>query len=302
MWHQRRQPGLGTWIELKLLAPQTKNVQPIFDLAYAELARLEHVFSAFQSHSELTRVNQSAFAALTPLSAEFRLVLAFALKLAKLSRGAFDPCCGTALALRGLRPQFAHTEQGQQCLDVAADYRDVQLDDRGVRFSRPLQLDLGGLAKGFVVDQLVDLLRCGTSDALVNAGGDLRCFGQPQTIHLRDPRSGSPISTHAAQIELRNQAIASTGGSLAFRNVNGARAATLVGRRRRAVGKESLSVIAGSAMHADGLTKVCWFAPQKLAQKILEQFDARVIHLRSLAHSARKTVRPCATHVCFGHA
>src|SRR5439155_21847017 len=63
------------------------------------------------------------------------------------------------------------------------------LPENRVRFLQPLQIDRGGIAKGFAVDEAVtELQRHGIRSGLVNAGGDLRAFGRrEQQVHLRHP-------------------------------------------------------------------------------------------------------------------
>ena len=62
-----------------------------------------------------------------------------------------------------------------------------------IYFTQPMLLDLGGIAKGFAVDQAIHALRRGgCSEAIVNAGGDLRRFGRtPHPIYLR--RGTGPV-------------------------------------------------------------------------------------------------------------
>ena len=74
----------------------------------------------------------------------------------------------------------------------SAGWRDIELvDGNGVRFARPLRVDLGGIAKGYAVDLAVRTLQELEIDRIaVNAGGDLRIAGlQPRTIHLRHPQN-----------------------------------------------------------------------------------------------------------------
>lgn len=64
------------------------------------------------------------------------------------------------------------------------------LPQQQVQFMRPLQLDLGGIAKGFAVDRAIDVLHtAGVPKAMVNAGGDLRVLGDtPEPMYVRDTK------------------------------------------------------------------------------------------------------------------
>jgi thiamine biosynthesis lipoprotein len=80
----------------------------------------------------------------------------------------------------------------------------VDLRDRGWRLREALQLDFGGIAKGFAVDRALQAMRArGARAGLVNAGGDLRLFGRNlRALRLR--RAG--IAQRA--IALRSGALA----------------------------------------------------------------------------------------------
>ena len=73
----------------------------------------------------------------------------------------------------------------------------------------PLTLDLGGIAKGFAVDKAVEALKqCGATSGYVNAGGDLRVFGDvSQSIQIRNPGNSSELMSLGS---LANGAIATS--------------------------------------------------------------------------------------------
>lgn len=110
------------------------------------------------------------------------------------------------------------------------------------------QRDLGGIAKGFAVDCAVAALRkAGATSGIVNAGGDLRVFGdEPQWIRIRHPlRPGE----EAGRILLRERALATSSSSFApdlFDGRNGAPVPRDV----------SVTVGAADCLTADALTKI----------------------------------------------
>src|SRR4029077_2892855 len=126
--------------------------------------------------------------------------------LARESDGAFDPTIAPVLAGWGLLPRLA----GRAGRERRATWRDIKIGPGGaVRFRAPLHLDLGGIAKGFAVDQAVESLRShGVITALVNAGGDLRALGRRAwPVMVRHPaRPGEA----AAELSLCNAAVATS--------------------------------------------------------------------------------------------
>lgn len=119
--------------------------------------------------------------------------------------------------------------------------------------SRALWVDLGGIAKGYAVDLAVaELKRCGVRSACVNAGGDLRVFGEtPFPVLIRDPRSPSEAGL---QLQLQNEALASSGN---YFSIGHSGSALVNGHDGQpCLGEFSVSVRASTCMLADALTKV----------------------------------------------
>ena len=251
---QRRcQPWLGTLVEISVTSDYAELAAPAISKAYAEIARVHQCMSLFEPKSELCRLNASAFAEDFIASALLRDVLKLALQLAHASAGAFDPTADKT---------------------ASGDFIYVQQDGPNVRFDRPLRLDLNGIAKGYAVDLAIAALQTpGISNAVVNAGGDLRVFGQAAVeVQLRHPSSGA---LGRPGLRLCNQALATSGGTLHWRtNGSGRRRPTIISARGGFRGSASVSVIAATAAVADALTKVALLAHPSHAAEVLRQFGA----------------------------
>ncbi len=153
--------------------------------AFDRIAALEDVLSDWRAGSELRRLAAhpgGVWIAVSPALAE---VLALALDVARASGGQFDPTIGPLTALwrearRTGRP-IADAERAAATARVGHDL--VELDAAGhrVRFARDsMRLDLGAVAKGWILDQaLAKLRRAGVGAALIEAGGDLALYGAP---------------------------------------------------------------------------------------------------------------------------
>jgi thiamine biosynthesis lipoprotein len=119
----------------------------------------------------------------------------------------------------------------------------------------PLCLDLGGIAKGFAVDLAVNILQSAAVPAgLVNAGGDLRVFGnEAQDIHVRNPTSPSMVINLG---NMREGAIATS--SLYFARWDKNSKSYMVNpiNHEHIEFSDSYSVIADQCIYADALTKV----------------------------------------------
>jgi thiamine biosynthesis lipoprotein len=126
---------------------------------------------------------------------------------------------------------------------------------------------LDGIAKGFAVDRAVECLRdAGVAAGVVNAGGDLRMFGDAfEAVHVRPPRTPAQLLPIG---RLRNSAVATSS------------CAGLADPRAPAGGSPAsgVTVIAADCMTADALTKPCLLEPRR-ASEFAERFGARALLL-----------------------
>jgi thiamine biosynthesis lipoprotein len=123
---------------------------------------------------------------------------------------------------------------------------------------------LDGIAKGFAVDRAVEELQAaGVRAGAVNAGGDLRLFGdEMQDVYVRPPQAERQL----VHIGRAAAAAVATSGSALLIDPRGGEARTPVA---------GVTVIAADCMTADALTKPCMLAPER-AKQIAAQFGAHV--------------------------
>lgn len=162
---RRAQPLLGTLLEISLPA----GADPAwFEAGFAAVREVQARLSRFEEGSDIARFNAlpaGAALAIAPLS---QRVLQAAALLQRLSQGDFDISRGSGPASWRIQGGRLH------------------------KLTAGVELDLGGIAKGFAVDRAVAALqRAGCAQGCVNAGGDLRAFGDLSVrLQLRDEASG----------------------------------------------------------------------------------------------------------------
>jgi FAD:protein FMN transferase len=268
---RRARPLLGTLVTIEASGP-TPTLTTAIDAAFSRVARLHALMSYHDPTSDVSRLNRQAGTRPIRVADDTHTVLRAALDWARRSRGSFDPCVADRLERDGTLPRRAcdHRTARGQWQDI------VLLDDRRVRFRRPLRIDLGGIAKGYAVDAAVAvLLDAGLSGILVNAGGDLRVAGLgSREIAVRHPLS--PQGT-AHVLVVSESALASSAPYFSRRrSPKGPTSALIEPRTRRpCLGEVSVSVAAPTCLAADALTKVILFAPRAVAMRCLEDAGAR---------------------------
>src|SRR5690606_23258615 len=152
------------------------------------------------------------------VSPEMAALLREAKRLSAASGGAFDPGIGALVERYGFHDAAADARaptpaELEAWRAAGASIAAVEIDGARITARKPVLLDLGGIAKGAAVDRIVEMLgRHGITDALVNAGGDLRVLGdrdgRPWRIGIQDPRADDVVGV----IELEDGEAAFTSG------------------------------------------------------------------------------------------
>lgn len=249
---RRCRPLLGTFVEVAVEAGEadSRAIRAI-EAAFAAIERVQQLMSFHSAASDVSRLNRNAARRPVKVNARTYEVLQAAGLLHAASRGAFDVTIAPQLQRWGYLPGCGRAHSG--CIDQSAI--ELMAGNR-VRFSRPVQIDLGGIAKGFAVDKAVEALqRCGIASGRVNAGGDLRVFGpQSALIHIRHPAAPGQL---LALGKIANAAVATSAGYFSRKRRHGQRVTPLFDPLRQRSCREDVSVTvqAPTCLWADALTK-----------------------------------------------
>ena len=277
---RQARPLLGTIVELVADGLGESAARAAMVDAFAVVAEVQRRMSYHDPASLLSRINREAAERTVEVDEWTFEVLTRAAEMHRVSGCVFDVTIAPQLEALGFLPVTGALPSG-------ATFADVTLrPDRTVRFRRPgMRIDLGGIAKGFAVDQAVAALqRSGVPRGLVNAGGDLRAFGdEPFPVGIRHPDDPSATLTTVA---LQNSALATSAHYFADRLVAGSTAGPIIDPRTGAQARRirSASVRAGTAMLADALTKVVILAGEA-ALPALTHFHADAIFIATDAEA-----------------
>ena len=253
---RRARPLLGTLVEVRATAPTSEQAERALRAAFAAVGRVQALMSYHDPRSDVGRLNRFARRRAVRVGAWTFTVLRRAQRLHAATGGLFDIAVAPALVRGGWLPHpAALPAAGGTTADIAL------LAGHRVRFRRPLLLDLGGIAKGFAVDQAVAALRRhGATAGVVNAGGDLRIFGAtPEPVHVRLPESPGEL---VPLVTLCNSAVATSAHYFARRRIRGAARSPIFHPHRHRLAPESysISVQARECWLADALCKFVWLA------------------------------------------
>jgi len=278
---------MGTRVEIQLWSEDPAQAARLLAAGMAEFDRIEALMSTYIPDSEMSRVNRLAADEPQPVTEELFQLLQKAREISDLTEGAFDITFDSV-------GQFYDFRQRQRPdpLEISEhldniDFRQVVLNEakKTVAFSaKGVRINLGGIAKGHSVEQVIALLAdAGVTQALATAGGDTRLLGKrgdkPWVVGIRDPNDENAIFTRVA---LDDEAISTSGDYERFFVEDGTRYHHILSPAsgRPVSGVRSVSVIGPSATVTDGLsTSVFVMGPEKGMELIarLPDYEALII-------------------------
>lgn len=270
---QRARPYLGTLVEITAHGRDTDAVARAVEQAFTVVALIHRHMSYHDPASELSRINRYGFHKPVTVSSHTWNVLALAQDFAARSDGLFDVTVASRLARWGYLPNHPHMPTPA----ADANWRSIQLlADQRVALLQPVQLDLGGIAKGYAVDCAVRALRgAGASAGRVSAGGDTRVFGPLQEmLHVRHPARPSRL----LPLLPWSGAAATSAAYFSRKRCEGRDVCPLV---QPWTGeccdvRRSVTVLAADCATADALTKIVHADPVR-GTVVLEHYGARAL-------------------------
>jgi len=285
------EPQMGLPFRIVLYAEDPSTARAAARAAFDRIASLNQVLSDYEDESELTRLNRTAGTGqAVPLSDDLWRVLWRAEQVARRSDGAFDVTVGPYVQLwRRARRQRALPDPARlEAARQAVGFPQLRLDParRTAELRRPkMRLDLGGIAKGYALQEALRTLeRCGVPRALVTGGGDLVAGeGPPGKAGWRveiaplDATNAPP----ARLILLRRRALATSGDLFQRFEVDGRRYSHIVDPRT-GIGLTDhslVTVVARDGMLADALSTAVSVLGPEAGLRLIERERGASVHL-----------------------
>jgi thiamine biosynthesis lipoprotein len=294
--HEYVQLLMGVEVRLAVYAPDEPAARNACKAAFERVAELEDIMSDYQNDSELMRLCARAGQGPQAVSPELFEVLQYAQTVSRASDGAFDVTVGPyvrlwrqarktgalppASALAAARPRV-----GWKLLHLDGEHRTADLTVPG------MQLDLGGIAKGYAGDQAIGVLRQhGIASALFEAGGDIVVSDPPPgsdgwTIELE----GLPRTVHLA-----NAAVSTSGDEFQHVVIGGVRYSHVIDPRTGMALTQpyATTVIAPRGITSDSVSTAAGVLGPGAGDALIRRFGASG-HVRKVA--AETTTKSSST-------
>lgn len=285
---RRKEPLKETWLAMGTFAAITVTDQDCEYLdKYASAARdlmreLENSLSMFKPDSEVSRINQSAGESPVLVSDYTLEVLELARKYAEISGGCFDPTIAPLVKIWGFNggrvPDEPLDETSVRSLLRCVGYGHLVLSGGSAYLDTPdMQLDLGGIAKGYAVDVCYRKLReMKAENIMINLGGNIRCHGtsrgnKPWKVGVRNPFDPHSIVGTISLTE--GMAVATSGNYERFVTIGNERYAHIIDPRTGypVRGMAGVTVVSASAVEADAMSTALFVLGIEESQGILNQ-------------------------------
>jgi thiamine biosynthesis lipoprotein len=260
---------MGTFAHVIVVAKDTNTCQKCIEAAFAAMDRVDALMSDYKTDSEISLINQNAAEYPVQVGESTFEVLQRSVEFSKMTDGAFDITVGPLVDLFRSAKE-SHIAPDQEQIDKAKSkvgYEKLILDsnNRTVKFAVDgMRLDLGGIAKGYGIDKAIKAIQsAGALGAMVDVGGDVRCFGVPSKgkknwlVGIQDPNLNldTPNGNIILKLKIADGAVATSGDYQQFVIIKGKKYSHIINRRTgtSAEGLSSVTIIADNATDADAL-------------------------------------------------
>lgn len=273
---------MGTRWSAVFYAPETQPLDPIHAALSQAVETVDRQMSIWKPDSDLMRLNAAEVGVWHAAPPELLAVLQLGLAIGQASGGAFDVGLGDVVQAWGFGPDAADPARIIAAMKVPhrPSHEVLQIDAEAgkLRKTAALTLDLNGIAKGYAVDRMTDVLTgFGITTSLTSLDGELRGKGVqpdgsawPVAVEKPDYTARSAL----AMLDLHDAAVATSGDYRHWVDVGAKRLSHTIDRQRAAPvegGAASVTVMAASCAEADAwATALLVLGPEaglKLAQR-----------------------------------
>ncbi len=267
---QRQRYCMGTMFDVVAYHASREEAERAVGKAIEEIVRLDQVMSHFNADSDLSRLVRDGRSSAVSVEPSLFEVIQESLMFSRRSGGKFDVTIAPLLKTwtkahaEGREPSALEISQARRC--VGYENIEASAPDRIRLRSDCVEIDLGGIGKGYAVDRAIDVLKAaGIRHALINAGSSsIASIGTPPD------RQGWPVLLNALVtghqiLLLRDRSISTSEQGPSRETLDPQTGAPTES-------KLTVSVVAPSATVSDALSTTLLMLPLEEGRKLLAQF------------------------------
>ncbi|KQC10485.1 MAG: hypothetical protein APR54_11945 [Candidatus Cloacimonas sp. SDB] len=187
--HTRSEFKLDTIVELDILS-RDKNIESLLDSVFLMIDAFDNRFSYYKTDSELYKINHSPLEKFY-ISPEFYELLKLGNLVYVQSDSLFDLTVGPLTDIWNIESEIIPAQPEIETAKNRIGFYKISFSDTTLLKSEEVKLNLGGIAKGYIIDRIAAFLeRKNIISGTINIGGDILLFGQkkPLNIGIQHPR------------------------------------------------------------------------------------------------------------------
>lgn len=270
---KRVQIHLGTVVEIQVRNADEKKAEDAITKAFSEVKRIDDYFSTFNKNGPVWMINNSSDSVLSTNEEIYKLMV-LSDSLWKISSGKFDAAIESLVNVWGFNgdsPAIPSEAEIKSSLKESGWNKIKLLNEN--RFIRKgnVKINFNAIAKGYAVDCAVQVLRKeGISEALVNAGGEIKSLGEDWIVGIQHPKEKGAL---IARIKLDKLSAATSGNYENYFEENGIRYHHILDPHTGypAGGLKSVTVINKSNAFADGLATAFFVMGKNKSMQLIEK-------------------------------
>ena len=272
---------MGTSMQVQAIGGDAAARNDAIEEAFAAITEVDRLMSNYRNDSELSAINRGAGSGPVRASDPMLSVLEAAQVVSARSGGAFDVTVGPLVKLWGFFDKKPHlpTPAELAAMRSLVGYKMLIIDpaSRSVRLERAgMEIDLGGIAKGFAVELAAGALKRRGLSGLIDAGGNQYLVGLPPgkpywTMGVRDPLKTDGL---LGTLDVKGGSVSTSAGYANFLTVGGKRYGHILDPRTLQPSENALSVtiVSPDGTLADAVTKAAFVLGPVEGLRVIESF------------------------------
>ncbi len=265
---------MDTIVEIKIVTGD-KDAGILIDEAFELIKQYENMLSYFKEESYIWKFNHSKIETL-PMDEDILHIYQLSEKLYEQTNKKYDITIGALSELWDFERKHIPSEDSIKMALENVGFEKLILD--GVHLTKPdgVKINLGSLAKGFIIDKTVEfLIKEGVESGFVNAGGDMRIFGQKKPLHIGIQHPRNIRNELIGVLNIKNKAVVSSGDYERFFELDGKRYHHILDPQSGypAEGTVSVTVVASSALWADAYSTALFLMKPDKAIELIDRTD-----------------------------
>ena len=257
--------------------------ESLIDDCFTMADTYEHYFSRTLEGSDIYQINHADGAPVT-VHEETAELINYGLAFSELSGGVFDITIGALSDLWDI-PNNDGTIPSSADIDTAlatVDYRNVSVDGTTITLKDPnTALDLGGIAKGYIADQMKKYLNeKGVTEGFINLGGNVLTLGEKkdgETYHIGIRKPFGEEDEIITSVDVANGSVVTSGRYERYFEKDGQIYHHILSPQTGYPYESSLNgvtILSDSSMVGDALSTICFALGQKEGTELLNSMPS----------------------------